>query len=190
VILFICGTSSVGKSSVCHALKKFLGDKWLYFDMDGYLAMLGERLANLHHDSPDVCKKNEVVYAHKHENGSYEIVVGPLCTKLFSTIPEVLSILAKAGFNIIVDSLITKKIELHDFKSALKGYDCQFIFLDAPLEVINQREETRGDRLKGSAEHWLNSFDFQNECDFILDTSDKTPDDIKSYIIGYFNLSE
>ena len=56
------------------------------------------------------------------------------------------------------------------------------------MEVINQREETRGDRLKGSAEHWLNSFDFQNECDFIFDTSDKTPDDIISHIIGRLNF--
>ena len=109
MILFICGTSSVGKSTVCHALKRILGDQWLYFGMDGYLAMLGERFVNLHPDNPDVCKKNDIAYAQRRENGSYEIVVGPLCTKLFSTIPEVLSILAKSGYNIIVDSLNYQK---------------------------------------------------------------------------------
>ncbi len=107
MILFICGTSSAGKSSVCHALKQNLGDDWLYFGTDGYLAMLGDKFTNLHPDNPDVCNKNEIAYANKHDDGSYEIVVGPLCSKLFSTIPGVLRILAKSGFNVVVDSLIS-----------------------------------------------------------------------------------
>jgi chloramphenicol 3-O-phosphotransferase len=122
MILFICGTSSAGKSSVCHALKQKLGDDWLYFSMDGYLTMLGEKFVNLHPDNPNVCNKNDVAYAKKHDDGSYEIIVGPLCSKLFSTIPHVLLILAKAGFNVIVDSLITKKAELYDFKAALADH--------------------------------------------------------------------
>ncbi|OPZ22611.1 MAG: Chloramphenicol phosphotransferase-like protein [bacterium ADurb.BinA186] len=62
MILFICGTSSAGKSSVCHALKQNLGDDWLYFGMDSYLAMLGEKFTNLHPDNPEVCNKNEIAY--------------------------------------------------------------------------------------------------------------------------------
>lgn len=178
MIIFICGTSSAGKSSVCHALKQKLGDDWLLFDMDGYLAMLGEKFTNLHPDNAEVCIKNEVAYAKKHADGSYEVVVGSLCSKLFGTLPSVLGLLAKNGFNIVVDSLITKKVELNNFKAVLKDYNCQFIYLDASVEAINQREETRGDRLQGSAEHWLKSFDFLDECDLIFATDRRTPDDI------------
>jgi chloramphenicol 3-O-phosphotransferase len=110
MILFVCGTSSTGKSSVCHALKQKLSDDWLSFCMDGFLEMLGEKFNKLHPDNPEVCVPNKVIYADKHADGSFEIIVGPLCKKLFATIPEVLHTLATAGFNIIVDSLITTRV--------------------------------------------------------------------------------
>lgn len=156
--------------------------------MDGYLAMLGDKFTNLHPDNADVCVKNEVAYANKHTDGSYEIIVGSLCSRLFSTIPVVLSVLAKSGFNIIVDSLITKKAELHELKAMLKDYHCHFVYLDTLIKVINNREEARGDRLKGSAEHWLKSFDFQDECDVIFNTVEATSEDIARQIISYIKI--
>lgn len=74
MIIFVCGTSSVGKSKVCHNLKKSLPAHWLSFSMDGYLGMLGDKFLELHPNNPEVTTPNEVCYAHQHEDGTYEIV--------------------------------------------------------------------------------------------------------------------
>ncbi len=151
--------------------------------MDGYLGMLGDKFLNLHPENPEVTTHNEVCYAHQHEDGTYEIVPGKLCSKLFSTIPYVLKIMAQQGFSIIVDSLITKKSELATFKKELKDFNCIFIYLHASEENIMEREEARGDRLKGSAIHWLRSFDFKNSCDLSISTDEIYAQDIAEQIL-------
>lgn len=91
--------------------------------------------------------------------------------------------MAQQGFFIIVDSLITKKSELMIFKEELKDSDCAFIYLNASEESIIQREGVRGDRLKGSAIHWLRSFDFKNICDLSINTDEIGAEDIAKQIL-------
>lgn len=170
MIIIICGTSSSGKTSVCEALKDKLGDEWLYFSTDGYLSMLGKKFLGLHPDNKDVTIPNDICYAKKHGDGTFEIVPGKLCSKLYLTIPNVLKLLSQQGFNIILDSFITITDEFKSYKEILNEFNPHFFYLNAPENVIEDREIKRGNRLKGSAVHWLRKFDFQNECDLIIDT--------------------
>jgi chloramphenicol 3-O-phosphotransferase len=80
--------------------------------------------------------------------------------------------LANKGFNIIVDSFITLKEDFKNYKNAFENFSPIFIYLHASEKIISQREKERGDRLKGSAIHWLKKFDFQSDCDFIINTDD------------------
>ncbi len=170
MIIVICGTSSSGKSSVCEGLKNMLGDSWVLFSTDGYLSMLGNKFLELQPDNKNVTIPNDICYAEKHDDGTYEIVPGELCSKLYLTIPSVLKLLAQQGFNIILDSFITIQNEFESYKNVLKEFDPHFFYLHASSNVIASREEKRGNRLKGSAIHWLKKFDFQKECDLAIDT--------------------
>lgn len=89
MIIILNGTSSSGKSTIAQALQHRLGDGWLYFSMDGYLSMLGPKFWGLHPDNPEVCLPNDVCYAKKHNDDTYEIMTGKLCSKLYATIPDV-----------------------------------------------------------------------------------------------------
>ncbi|TXG76919.1 hypothetical protein E6Q11_03870 [Candidatus Dojkabacteria bacterium] len=190
MIIFVCGTSSSGKTSVCNALKRELPDGWLLFSTEGYLGMLGDKFNNLHPANIEVEVPNKIAYAKKHDDGSFEIIVGALVQRLFSIIPEAIGLLAQRGFDIVVDSLITKKSEIDQFRKALDKFDCKFIYLSASEKEISRREESRGDRLKGSAVHWLRAFDFHNECDLILDTENIVVNQIAKDIINHLNLSD
>ena len=75
MIIIICGTSSSGKSSVCDILKNKLGDSWLHFSTDGYLSMLGNKFHGLHPDNKDVIVPNDVCYAKKYEDGTFEFAL-------------------------------------------------------------------------------------------------------------------
>ena len=173
MIIIINGTSSSGKSTVAHALQRHLGDGWLYFSMDDYLSMLGAKYEGLHPDNPDVCKPNDIIYAKKHPDGSHEILIGELCAKLFATISDVLALIAAQGFNIIVDSFLTTMIEFNAYKEKLKKHAPIFIYLYASEKTITAREEARGDRLKGSAVHWLRSFECKAASDLCIDTDEE-----------------
>jgi len=186
MIIFICGTSSSGKSTICQHLQATMPDGWLNFSTDGFLAMLGNKFVGLHPDNPAVCDPNDVCYAKKHRDGTYEIVIGKLCSKLNATIPSVLEMLAKNGFSIIVDSLITTKKELHNFRSALSHYAPLFVYLSVSQKAISERERSRKDRLEGSAIHLLRSFDFQDECDLIIEPEIEGIDGAVNKIRGLF----
>lgn len=170
MIIFICGTSSSGKSTICHKLHAMLDSRWLNFSTDGYLSMLGNKFLELHPQNPNLCDPNDICYAKKYPDGTYEIVIGKQCSKLNSTIPEALKVLAQKDFNIIVDSLITSKNELKSFKAALKDFDPIFVYLLASENTVSQREQLRANRLAGSAIHWLRKFDFTDDFDLIIDT--------------------
>lgn len=170
MILILSGTSSSGKSTLSEQLQKRLGDGWLSFSMDTYLSMLGSKFMNLNPDNPDVCTPNSICYAQKHSDDTYEIITGELCNKLYATIPKVLALLSEQGFHIILDSFITSCDEHSFYKEQLQHYGLMFIYLHAPIEVISQREVARGDRLRGSALHWLNDFECESVFDLSFDT--------------------
>ncbi|CAM2963153.1 Chloramphenicol phosphotransferase-like protein [Legionella steigerwaltii] len=172
MIIIVCGTSSSGKSTLCHEMKSRLGDSWLSFSTDGYLGMLGDKFEGLHPDNPQVCVPNDICYAQQYADGTYEIIPGALCSKLYLTIPNVLKLLAEQDFNIIVDSFITTMDELNSYKEALENYGVLFVYLYASEATIGQREEARGDRLKGSALHWLKRFNFQEHCDVCINSEE------------------
>ncbi len=172
MIIIVCGTSSSGKSTLCHELQSRLDDGWLSFSTDEYLGMLGDKFGGLHPDNPQVCVPNDICYAQQYPDGTYEIIPGALCSKLYLTIPSVLKLIAEQSFNIIVDSFITTLDEFKSYKEALEQYDILFVYLYASEAEIAQREEVRGDRLKGSALHWLKRFDFQEHCELCINTEE------------------
>lgn len=170
MIIIISGTSSSGKSSLCQALFEKLGESWLYFSTDGYLSMLGPTFLGLHPDNQEVCVPNDICYAKKHDDGTYEIVPGKLCSKLFSTIPDVVDLLAQQGFNIILDSFLTTKDDIDQYKKKFESHTTLFVYLYANEKVINQRENDRKDRLRGSAINWMKLMNHQSFCNLSFDS--------------------
>ncbi len=188
MIIIVSGTSSSGKSSVCEALKNQLGDSWLLFSTDGYLSMLGNKFLELHPGNKNVTMPNDICYAARHDDGTFEIIPGELCSKLYLTIPNVLKLLSQQGFNIILDSFITIKDEFELYKNELSQFDPHFFYLHASPKIIAEREAKRGNRLKGSAIHWLKKFDFQSECDLVVDTEKMSIDQISNLILIHLNI--
>lgn len=58
------------------------------------------------------------------------------------------------------------------------------MILSCSENIISEREEKRGDRLRGSAIHWLKKFNFQNECDLSIDTEKLSTNQICDLILS------
>lgn len=190
MIIILNGTSSSGKSTIAQALQQRLGDGWLYFCMDDYLSMLGPKFGGLNPDNPEVCIPNEVCYAKKHSDDTYEIMTGKLCSELYATIPAVLELMASRGFNIIVDTFIATNEEFVPYKAKLEQYSPLFVYLYAPEHIIYAREKARGDRLIGSANHWLKTFECANEFKLKMNTAEINTEQTTEIIVAHLNLDD
>lgn len=188
MIIIITGTSSSGKSSVAQFLQPHLGEGWLQFSVDGYLSMLGDKFLGLHPSNPDVCTPNNICYAKKHVDGTYEIMPGKLCSQLYSTIPDVLEIIARQGFNIIVDSLVDTKEVLEIYRKKCAPFGVFFVYLDVDDNILEQREQARGDRLNGSARHWLKTINCRDSADLIIDTSTLSIEEVSRILLDKLPL--
>jgi len=187
MIIILNGTSSSGKSTIAQALQHQLSDGWLYFSMDGYLSMLGPKFWGLSPDNPEVCLPNEICYAKKHNDETYEIITGKLCSELYATIPDVLKLMANRGFNIIVDTFIATNEEFVSYKEKLEKYNPLFVYLHAPEHIIYDREKARGDRLRGSANHWLKAFECVDEFELKINTEEISAEQATAIILEKLN---
>lgn len=84
---------------------------------------------------------------------------------------------------IILDSFITIQDEFFSYKHTLQKFNSHFFYLYASEKTIATRENQRGDRLKGSAIHWLKKFDFQDHCHLNIDTEKITTNEICQLIL-------
>ncbi len=168
IVIVLTGTSSSGKSSVAKLLQKQLGEEFLFFEVDNYMKMLGEKYNNFNLNNPEAFIPNNIIYAKKLDDGTFDTITGPVYQKLYKTIPLVLNNLVNNGFNIIVDSLINDKEEIILYKKILNK-QVKFVYLQALPETLLAREKARNDRVPGSALNWLKKFNCQQETNLTID---------------------
>jgi chloramphenicol 3-O-phosphotransferase len=72
---------------------------------------------------------------------------------------------------------------LQNYKVKLNKYALLCVYLYASEKIITQREEERGDRLKGSAVHWLKTFECQSVCDLSFNTEETGIEKISEDIV-------
>lgn len=99
--------------------------------------------------------------------------------------------LAKAGNNVIVDTVLEDGIE--DFKELIPiliDYNVMFVGLHCPLEELERREIARCDRQKGLAEYQFDRVHSHGVYDLEIDSHDNTSEQCASMIKEYFYKNE
>jgi chloramphenicol 3-O phosphotransferase len=75
---------------------------------------------------------------------------------------------AKAGCNVIVDYIAYKKEWLEDLKSKLQGIKTSWVKVDITLDVLEEREASRGTSPKGHARIHYDSVYWNIEYDYVV----------------------
>lgn len=76
--------------------------------------------------------------------------MGPFADKISETYKKIVLILLESDHSIIIDDATFGKQEFEKWKELLKGYKVLYVGVFAPLEIIQKREQSRGDRKVGS----------------------------------------
>lgn len=173
-VVILDGVGSVGKSSIARALQAISRDALLHVQMDAFLDMLPERLQ----DDPATfhfVSETEALAP------SVRIDVGPLGTR------AAVAALADAGNNLVVDEVMLGG-EVGEYRRLLAGQALYLVGVHAPLEIIEERERLRGDRMIGLARWQFDKVHNGIAYDIEISTADETAASCAARIRDAFDL--
>jgi chloramphenicol 3-O phosphotransferase len=84
--------------------------------------------------------------------------------------------MAGQGNNLIVDEVMTEK-EAGEYRLLLQGFEMSMVGVFASLDVLEERERKRGDRMAGLARGQHSRIHKGIVYDLEIDTSNATPED-------------
>lgn len=179
-IILLNGVGSVGKSSIAKALQTITAEPFLHVEMDSFLNMMPE----LYWDHPD-----GLVFETVQRDGKPAVIIrsGPVADRAFRGMRHAIAAMAGQGNNLLVDDVLLEE-ELAEYSALLAGFTFHLVGLHAPLEVLEARERTRGDRLAGLARWQYDRVHRSKRYDLELDTSKATPMECAEAIKRRFGL--
>jgi len=145
------GPSSSGKSSLAEALQATAPVPAFHISLDAFVTMTRRR----------------TMRSEAEDQAAYAIH----CENLRSTLRRV----AATQFDIILDLVLRDPAEFEACLQALGGRPTCVVGVQAPLDVLEQRELARDDRGAGTARGQFGDAAYRRRYDLVLDTSKCTP---------------
>lgn len=175
------GVSSVGKGSVARALQAIAARPMLHVQMDAFLEMM---------PPGSFGDPAGYVFETRQEDGKpvTAITSGPILQTAMQAMRAAVAAMADAGADLVVDEVIWDAGDLDDYRRRLAGHDFRVVGLTAPLEVIERREQARGDRTLGLARWQHDKVHAGMAYDLELDTALAPPDALAALVKAAFRL--
>lgn len=179
-VVILNGVGSAGKTSIARALQAISRDALLHVQMDAFLDMLPERLM----DDPATfhfVRETEALAP------SVRIDVGPAGKRLMSGMRAAVGALADAGNSLVVDEVMLGG-EADEYRRLLSGHALRLVGVHAPLEIIEERERLRGDRMIGLARWQFDKVHKGIAYDLEISTADEPAASCAARIRDAFDL--
>ncbi|WP_303979608.1 chloramphenicol phosphotransferase CPT family protein [Dongia mobilis] len=179
-IIILNGVGSAGKGSIAKALQTLTETPFLHVSMDVFCEMLPAA----YFDHPD-----GFIFETIEENGHPSVVIktGPVGERLLRGMRHAIAAMAAEGNDMIVDEVLLGP-EKTEYRQLLAPYEVHWVGVFAPLDVLEQRERHRGDRLIGLARWQFDRVHKDMRYDLEIDTSQATPLECAEAIRRKFEL--
>ena len=179
-IIILNGVGSAGKGSIAKALQTLTETPVLHVSMDVFCEMLPAA----YFDHPD-----GFIFETIEENGHPSVVIktGPVGERLLRGMRHAIAAMAAEGNDLIVDEVLLGP-EKTEYRQLRAPYEVHWVGVCAPLDVLEQRERHRGDRLIGLARWQFDRVHKDMRYDLEIDTSQATPLECAEAIRRKFEL--
>ena len=180
-VIILNGIGSVGKSSTARALQKLSIEPILHVQGDAFLDMI----------PPQMWGHQDGIIFEQLDLGdlkSVEIVTGSFLARLMNGMRASVAALAGTGNSCIVDDVMLTPDDQRAYQAMITDVPLQFVGLHAPMEVLEMREQQRGDRLIGLARWQYERVHHGIHYDFEIDTSESTPNECAKAIASALAL--
>jgi chloramphenicol 3-O phosphotransferase len=142
-VVILNGVGSVGKGAVAKALQEIASKCFLHVAMDAFLDMMP---ASAFGD------EEGIVFEPAEVGGKPVVAIrtGQIGQRVLRGMRRAIAAMAAAGNDLIVDDVMLND-EMRDYEVLLRDFEVFTVGLFAPLDVLEERERQRGDRLLGFA---------------------------------------
>ena len=173
-VVLLHGTTSSGKTTLARAVQKLSDEPWVRLGIDTFWNAIDERWM---------------------EHGPYAaegflwtddatIVPGPVGQRLAAGMRAAVAASARAGNDLLVDDVFIDP-EWHDgWRRELSGLEWFLVAVVAPLEVLEEREQARGNRLAGEARAQFGVIHDAIEYDLVVDSARTAPEECAEAVLG------
>ncbi len=188
IVIILNGPSSVGKSLISYFFQEIVDMPFLHIGIDTMINMMPNKMNNWEGEKTEqgFWWQQEV----DHEGKTvFSIQMGEYAKKINDTYKDIVNTLVLSGHNVIVDEIAFGPDGLNVWKKTLSNCHLFFVGVTANLEILEEREQIRGDRIKGSARHQFHHIHKNVTYDLLIDTSDKIPEQCVSEIVEYLNCA-
>jgi chloramphenicol 3-O phosphotransferase len=191
-VIILNGPSCVGKSSIQKVFQKQATQTYLRVGIDNFFDALIEE--------PDLSEfETTKKFDQYSSQGEYirgiesttdrtghkvvTLKIGPAGDRIISGMHKAIAAYAKAGNNVIVDYIQYKNIWAQDLKTSLKECKVIYVKVNAPLDVIEERELARSTSPAGHARSHYDTVHEGMVYDIEVDTSKESPEDCAQKIL-------
>ena len=174
-IVLINGTSSSGKTSLAHALQGMLAQPCFHLSVDMFQQTWPADFLT-YSDGHNPAEAEGLLAVFK-DDALTEVRVGPAGFRFFAGLYRSLAAWALAGNTIIVEDVFYHPQVLREAVKALHALPIWFVGVHCDLEVAEQRERDRGDRVPGGARTFYPLVHLHILYDVEVDTTHLSPED-------------
>jgi chloramphenicol 3-O phosphotransferase len=183
MVILLNGISSSGKSSLASALQDIWSTPLLHVGVDTFITMLPARFCGQGEEARDGL---HFVPTQTQEGIVVEIHQGDYAKRLFRGMVGAVGALARAGNDMIVDEVLFGDDLLRAYIRELLTQTVYFVAVTCPLEIVERREQERGDRFINSAKAQLPLVHGPTrQYDLEVDTSMDSPHQLASVVKSY-----
>lgn len=181
IVIFLNGTSSAGKTSIAKQIQIQSEKPFLYAGIDLFISMLPPCYL------PDGNKADLGFHVFL-ESGPKRIVeLGPDAKRFIHAMHRSMKVMLDHNFNLILDEVLVSEEEFQDYQELFKDVKLLFVGITTPLQVAEQREKERGDRLEGYARGFYDRVHQGKKYDLEIDSSQIAPEQSAKIILDYLN---
>jgi len=180
-IVLLNGVGSAGKGSIAKALQAITREPFLHVQMDAFLDMLPEASWG---------RPDGISFETIEEDGKPSVVItsGPLAERMLRGMRHAVAAMAAQGNDLIIDEVLMDEEARRDYRELLAPFAVFQVSVFAPLDVLEERERRRGDRMIGLARWQYDRVHQGMTYDFEVDTSRATPQECADAIRRKFAL--
>ena len=173
-VVLLHGTSSSGKTTVARAVQRLSDEPWVRLGIDVFWNAIDERWME---HGPRAAEGFAWL-----EDAT--IVPGPVGQRLAAGMRAAVAACARADNHLLVDDVFVDPAWLDGWRSELTGLDWLLVGVVAPLNVLEEREVARGDRIAGEARSQVEVIHHGIEYDVTVDTSRQSPEECARAILA------
>jgi len=182
-LILVNGPSSAGKSTLCRALQGAIAAPYLVTGFDDFIFMSAPR----YFTGADTFAQDETnrltelgvemaVTSKPGEPLSVEARFGPVFRALIDGMAPAVRALVDAGNPVIFDHVLHDRSMYDSYLAASAGLDTVTVGVTCPLDVLEARERSRGDRVQGRARGLYDVVHSFCDYDVTVDTGTATPE--------------